>query len=85
MINLNNIDICNSQSLENSISQYKFKDITELPYIQFPQTRNLPAIVGIYFVIGWVEDKKKGGIVYIGGKNSGNGVDRNGKKCKLIK
>jgi hypothetical protein len=66
MINLNNLDICNSLNLENSISQYKFKDVIELPYIQFPQTRNLPAIVGIYVVIAWLENKERGGIVYIG-------------------
>ena len=54
MINLNNLDIYNSLNLENLISQYKFKDVIKLPYIKFPETLNLPAIVGIYFVIAWL-------------------------------
>ena len=66
MINLNNLDIYNSLNLENLIYQYKFKDVIKLPYIKFPETLNLPAIVGIYFVIAWLENKEKGGIVYIG-------------------
>ncbi len=67
MIKLNDIDIYESSTLENVISQYKFKDLIELPYIQFPETRNIPAAIGIYFVIVWENtSRKRGDLLYIG-------------------
>jgi len=67
MIKLNDIDIYESSTLENVISQYKFKDLIELPYIQFPETQNIPAAIGIYFVIVWENtSRKRGDLLYIG-------------------
>lgn len=67
MIKLNDIDIYESSTLENVISQYKFKDLIELPYIQFPETQNIPAAIGIYFVIVWENiSRERGDLLYIG-------------------